>query len=104
MFFLVGICQVVAASEFASEGFHEREGFAEKPIPARDLSEAGFFEWGAGRGGVDGGFERAETGGTVFEMGIDAVAEVAAGELAQAGLCGEMLFADAREIDLVDRP
>jgi hypothetical protein len=34
-------------------------------------------------------------------MGIDAVAEVAAGELAQAGLGGEMFFADAGQVDLV---
>ena len=34
-------------------------------------------------------------------MGVDAVAEIAAGELAQTGLGGEMLFADAGQVDLV---
>jgi hypothetical protein len=34
-------------------------------------------------------------------MGMNAVAEVATGELAQAGLGSEVFFADSREIDLV---
>ena len=34
-------------------------------------------------------------------MGIDAVAEVTAGELTQAGLGGEVFFADAGQVDLV---
>jgi hypothetical protein len=34
-------------------------------------------------------------------MGMNAVAEVAAGELAQAGLSSEVFFSDSREIDLV---
>jgi hypothetical protein len=34
-------------------------------------------------------------------MGMNAVAEVATGELAQAGLGSEVFFSDSREIDLV---
>jgi len=35
-------------SEFARESFDEGEDFAEKLIPAGDLTEAGFFEVGGG--------------------------------------------------------
>lgn len=34
-------------------------------------------------------------------MRVDAVAEVAARELAQTGLCSEVFFSDSRDIDLV---
>ena len=50
---------------------------------------------------VDTRLEAAETVRAVFEVGVDAVAEVAAGELAQTGLCGEVFFADAGQVDLV---
>ena len=88
-------------SEFACESFDEGQDLAEEFIPAGDLAEAGFFEVGGWRGRVDAGLEDAEAVGAVFEMGIDAVAEVAAGKLAQAGLGGEVLFADAGQVDLV---
>ena len=87
--------------KLACEGFDERQDFAKKLIPAGDLTEAGFFEMGGGRVGVDAGLEDAEAVGAVFEMGIDAVAEVAAGELAQAGFGGEVFLADAGQIDVV---
>ena len=85
----------------AREGFDEGQDLAEEFIPAGDLAEAGFFEVGGGRGRVDAGLEDAQAVRAVFEMGIDAVAEVAAGEFAQAGLGGEVFFADAGQIDLV---
>ena len=88
-------------SEFACEGFDKGEDFGEEFIPAGDLTEAGFLEVGCGRGGVDAGLEDAQAVGAIFEMGIDAVAEVAAGELAQAGFGGEVFFADAGQVDLV---
>jgi len=88
--------------KFASEDFDERQNFAEKFIPAGDLAEAGFFEMGGGGSWVDAGFEGTEAAGAVFEMGIYAVAEVAAGELAQTGLGSEVLFANPRNVNLVD--
>ncbi len=69
--------------KFAGEDFDEGEGFSKKLIPAGDLAEAGFLEVGGGRGGINTGLEDAEAAGAVFEVGVDAVAEVAAGELAQ---------------------
>ena len=88
-------------SEFTRESFDEGEDLGEKLIPAGDLAEAGFLEVGGGRGGVDSGLEDAQAAGAVFEMGIDAIAEVTAGELAQAGLGGEVFFADTGQVDLV---
>jgi hypothetical protein len=35
-------------SEFAGEDFDERKDFGEEFIPAGDLADAGFFEWGGG--------------------------------------------------------
>ena len=83
-------------SEFSGEDFDERKGFSEKLIPAGDLAEAGFLEVGGGRGGIDARLEDAEAVRAVFEVGVDAVAEVAAGELAQTGLGSKVFFADSR--------
>ena len=88
-------------SEFARESFDEGQDLAEEFIPAGDLAEAGFLEVGGGRGVVDAGLKDTEAVGAVFEVGIDAVAEVSAGELSQAGLGGEVFFADAGQVDLV---
>ena len=88
-------------SEFTRESFDERQDLGEKLIPAGDLAEAGFFEMSGGRVGVDAGLEDAQAVGAVFEMGIDAVAEVTACQLAQAGFSGEVFFADAGQVDLV---
>ena len=90
-------------SELAREGLHDGQNLAHEFIPARDLAGAGFLEGGFRLALDNAVFKKAEAFRAILQMRVDAVAQVAGGKLAEAGLGSEMLLAHPGQIHRIHR-